>query len=104
MIDVRRLRLLLELSHRGTITAVADALGYTPPAVSQQLAALEREAGVPLLERAGRRVALTAAGSVLVRYAESFLAVLEEAAAALAASQAGLTGLLRIGAYPTAAH
>jgi DNA-binding transcriptional LysR family regulator len=104
MIDVRRLRLLLELSHRGTITAVADALGYTPSAVSQQLAALEREAGVPLLERAGRRVALTSAGAVLVRYAESVLAVLEEASAALAASRASLTGLLRIGAFPTAAH
>ena len=104
MIDVRRLRLLLELSHRGTITAVADALGYTPSAVSQQLAALEREAGVALLERAGRRVALTPAGSVLVRYAESVLAVLEEATAALAASRASLTGLVRIGAFPTAAH
>ena len=104
MIDVRRLRLLLELSHRGTITAVADALGYTPSAVSQQLAALEREAGVPLLERAGRRVALTSAGAVLVRYAESVLAVLEEATAALAASRDSLTGLLRVGAFPTAAH
>jgi DNA-binding transcriptional LysR family regulator len=104
MIDVRRLRLLSELSHRGTITAVADALAYTPSAVSQQLAALEREAGVPLLERSGRRVALTPAGAVLARYAESVLAVLEEAAAALAATRAGLSGRLRIGAFPSAAH
>lgn len=104
MIDVRRLRLLLELSHRGTVTAVAEAVGYTPSAVSQQLAALEREAGVPLLERAGRRVALTAAGVVLARYAESVLAVLEEASAALAATRASLAGLLRIGAFPTAAR
>jgi DNA-binding transcriptional LysR family regulator len=104
MIDVRRLRLLLELSRRGTITAVADALAYTPSAVSQQLAALEREAGVPLLERAGRRVALTAAGTVLVGYAESALAVLEEASAALAAARTSLTGPLRIGAFPTAAR
>src|SRR6516165_5276274 len=104
MIDVRRLRLLLELSRPGTITAVADALAYTPSAVSQQLAALEREAGVPLLERAGRRVALTAAGAVLVGYAESALAVLEEASAALAAARASLTGPLRIGAFPTAAR
>jgi len=72
--------------------------------VSQQLAALEREAGVPLLERAGRRVALTAAGAVLVGYAESALAVLEEASAALAAARASLTGPLRIGAFPTAAR
>ena len=102
MMDVRRLRLLLELDRRGTITAVADALTFTPSAVSQQLAALEREAGVPLLERAGRRVALTAAGSVLARYAESVFAVLEEASAALAATRDSLTGPLRIGAFPTA--
>ena len=104
MIDTRRLRLLLELSRRGTITAVADALAYTPSAVSQQLAALEREAGVPLLERAGRRVALTPAGTVLARYAQSVLAVLEEASAALAATRDSLTGPLRIGAFPTAAR
>ena len=104
MIDVRRLRLLFELSRRGTITAVADALAYTPSAVSQQLAALEREAGVPLLERAGRRVALTPAGTVLARYAESVFAVLEEASAALAATRASLAGRLRIGAFPSVAH
>ena len=104
MIDVRRLRLLLELARRGTITAAAEALAYTPSAVSQQLAALEREAGVPLLERTGRRVALTAAGVVLAGYAESVLAVLEEASAALAATRDGLTGPLRIGAFPSAAR
>jgi len=104
MIDVRRLRLLLELSRRGTITAVTDALSYTPSAVSQQLAALEREAGAPLLERAGRRVVLTPAGAILTRYAESVLAVLEEASAALAATRTSLAGPLRIGAFPTAAR
>jgi DNA-binding transcriptional LysR family regulator len=104
MIDVRRLRLLLELARRGTITAVADALAYTPSAVSQQLAALEREAGVPLLERAGRRVALTPAGTVLAGYAESVLATLEEASAALAATRDSVTGPLRIGAFPSAAR
>jgi DNA-binding transcriptional LysR family regulator len=104
MIEVRRLRLLLELSRRGTVTAVADALAYTPSAVSQQLAALEREAGVPLLERTGRRVALTPAGAVLAGYAESVLAVLEEASAALAATRDSLAGPLRIGAFPTAAR
>ena len=104
MIDVRRLRLLFELSRRGTITAVADALAYTPSAVSQQLAALEREAGVPLLERSGRRVALTPAGAVLARYGGSVLAVLEEASAALAATRASLTGRLSIGAFPSVAH
>jgi DNA-binding transcriptional LysR family regulator len=104
MMDVRRLRLLLELSHRGTITAVADALAYTPSAVSQQLAALEREAGVPLLEHIGRKVALTPAGTMLARYAESVVAVLEEASAALAATRDSLAGPLRIGAFTTAAR
>lgn len=104
MLDVRRLRLLLELARRGTITEAAAALAYTPSAVSQQLAVLEREAGVALLERAGRRVALTPAGAVLARYTESVLATLEEAAAAVAAAGTGVTGPLRIGAYPTAAR
>jgi DNA-binding transcriptional LysR family regulator len=104
MMDVRRLRLLLELSRRGTVTAVAEALAYTPSAVSQQLAALEREAGVPLLDHVGRRVALTPAGAVLARYAGSVIAVLEEASAALAATRASLTGPLRIGAFPSAAR
>jgi DNA-binding transcriptional ArsR family regulator len=58
MLDVRRLRLLSELSRRGTIAEVARAVGYTPSAVSQSLARLERELGVALLERDGRRVAL----------------------------------------------
>jgi DNA-binding transcriptional LysR family regulator len=104
MLDVRRLRLLLELARRGTVTAVADALAYTPSAVSQQLAALEREAGVPLLERTGRRVTLTPAGTVLAGYAESVCAVLEEASAALAATRDRLAGPLRIGAFPSAAR
>ena len=102
--DVRRLRLLLELSRRGTVTAVAEALAYTPSAISQQLAALEREAGVPLLDHVGRRVALTPAGAVLARYAESVLVLLEEASATLAATRAGLTGPLHIGAFPSAAR
>src|SRR5262245_66258690 len=69
MLDLRRLRLLHELHERGTIAAVADALRFTPSAVSQQLAVLEREAGVSLLERAGRGVRLTDAALVLVQHA-----------------------------------
>ena len=64
MLDLHRLRLLHELNARGTIAAVADALRFTPSAVSQQLAVLEREAGLPLLERAGRGVRLTDAALV----------------------------------------
>ena len=102
MLDVRKLLLLRELAHRSTIAAVAQALSYTPSAVSQQLAALERDAGVPLLQRTGRRVTLTPAGAALAGQTEEILALLERAAAGLAAAQASLAGPLRIGAFPTA--
>jgi len=102
MLDVRRLRLLRELALRGTIAAVADALRYTPSAVSQQLSTLEREAGVPLLERTGRRVTLTPAAHTLVRHTEDVLRRLEEAAADLAGARHGLAGPVRIGTFPTA--
>ncbi|MFI7549595.1 LysR family transcriptional regulator [Micromonospora sediminimaris] len=102
MLDVRRLRLLRDLYHLGTIANVAEAHTYTPSAVSQQLAALQREAGVALLERAGRRVTLTPTGEALVRHAEVVLAALEAADATLAAARGGLSGTVRIGAYPSA--
>ncbi|WP_433612776.1 LysR family transcriptional regulator [Prescottella agglutinans] len=102
MLDLRKLRLLRELAHRGTIAAVAEALSYTPSAVSQQIAALEREAGRPLLTRTGRRVSLTPAGAVLVEHTEAILADVERAEAALAASGTGLSGSVRLGAFPTA--
>ena len=104
MLDVRRLRLLRELAHRGTIAAVAEALAFTPSAVSQQLSALEREAGLPLLERTGRRVVLTPAGRTLVRHAEAVLEQLERAAAELAHARHGLAGPLRIGSFSSAAR
>jgi len=102
MLDARRLRLLHDLSRLGTIAAVANAHAYTPSAVSQQLSVLEREAGTPLLERSGRRVVLTPAGHVLVQHAENVLAELERTQAALASMRDGVTGPLRIGAFPTA--
>ncbi|MED7954110.1 MULTISPECIES: LysR substrate-binding domain-containing protein [unclassified Streptomyces] len=104
MLDVRRLRLLRELAHLGTIAAVAEALSFSPSAVSQQLSVLEKEAGVPLLERTGRRVALTPAGLNLVRHAEAVLERLEQADAELAHAREGLAGPLRIGTYPSAAR
>ena len=104
MLDVRRLRLLRELHERGTVTAVAEALAYTPSAVSQQLATLEREAGVPLLERDGRRLRLTDAGRGLVEHAEAILARLDLAEAELAAAAGDeVTGRVRVGAFQTAA-
>jgi DNA-binding transcriptional LysR family regulator len=102
MLDVRRLRLLRELARLGTIAAVAQAFSYTPSAVSQQLSALEREAGVPLVRHVGRRLALTPAGTDLADRTEAVLALLEEASAALAAARSELAGELRIGAFPTA--
>ncbi|MEV0643961.1 LysR family transcriptional regulator [Phytomonospora sp. NPDC050363] len=102
MLDVRRLRLLRDLARLGTIAAVAEAHTYSASAVSQQLAALQREAGVELLERTGRRVTLTPAGVSLVEHAETVLAALEAASATLAAARSGLRGTVRIGAFPTA--
>lgn len=104
MLDVHRLRLLRELAYRGTIAAVAQALSYTPSAVSQQLSALEREVGTALLERTPRQVRLTTAGRVLVDHAEQVLAALERAESALASTRQGLTGTLRLGAFPSAAR
>lgn len=103
MLDVRRLRLLRELHARGTIAAVADALQYTPSAVSQQLAVLERESGVALLERAGRGVRLTDAGERLVEHAEAVIARLEAAEADLAAG-GEVRGRVRVAAFQTAAR
>jgi DNA-binding transcriptional LysR family regulator len=104
MLDVRRLRLLRELARRGTIAAVAEALTFTASAVSQQLAVLEREAGVALLERTGRRVVLTPAGQALVEHADAVLERLEQASAELASAREGLGGPLRIGTFPSAAR
>lgn len=103
MLNLHQLRLLRELAHRGTIAAVADALSYSPSAVSQQLSLLERNAGVPLLERSGRRVALTPAGANLVRHAEVILERLETARTELAEGRE-VAGPLRLGIYPSAAR
>lgn len=102
MLDLRRLRLLRELARRGTITAVAEALSYSPSAVSQQLAALEKEAGVRLLEPAGRRVRLTPQGDLLVAHTEVLLEEMERAEAALAQSLNETVGTLRVAAFQTA--
>ncbi|MGB4779176.1 LysR family transcriptional regulator [Microbacterium sp.] len=102
MLDMKRLRLLWELHARGTITAVAEARNYSPSAVSQQLALLEREAGVPLLRRTGRTLELTAAGLALVAEAEDLLAGLERAEAALHSVREDVTGTVRVATFQTA--
>src|SRR5688572_19342099 len=103
MLDLRRLRLLSELSRRGTIAEVARAVGYTPSAVSQSLAQLEREAGLALLERDGRTVRLTPAARRLVLRANRVLAELDAAESELAAEHGGVRGEVVIGAFPSAA-
>jgi DNA-binding transcriptional LysR family regulator len=103
MLDLRRLRLLHELSRRGTVSAVAEALSYSPSTVSQQLKVLEREAGTALFEPAGRRVRLTDAALVLAGHAERLLAGAERAEADLAAAAAGaVAGVVRVGSFQTA--
>jgi DNA-binding transcriptional LysR family regulator len=103
MLDVRRLKLLSELSRRGTIAEVARVVGYSPSAVSQSLAQLEREIGVALLERDGRRVRLTPAATGLVARTDRVLAELDAAAAELAAEQGTVRGSVVVGAFPSAA-
>jgi DNA-binding transcriptional LysR family regulator len=103
MLDLRRLRLLHALSRYQTIAATAEALHLTAPAISQQLAALEREAGVRLLERNGRRLRLTEAGSILVAHAEILLDQMAAAEAAVAALDTQIAGVVRVGIFPSAA-
>jgi len=102
LLDLSRLRLLLELHRRGTITAVAQALSYSPSTVSQQLATLEREAGVRLLEPAGRRVRLTPQAELLVEHAKGLLEQVERAESALACAQDEIAGTLHVAAFQTA--
>jgi DNA-binding transcriptional LysR family regulator len=103
MLHLGRLRLLRELHERGTIAAVADALQFTPSAVSQQLAMLERETGVRLLERAGRGVRLTDAALVLTGHAEALLDRAARAEADLAAAAGTVAGRARIAGFESVA-
>jgi DNA-binding transcriptional LysR family regulator len=103
MLDLRRLRTLREVAVQGSISGAARALRFTPSAVSQQLTRLEREAGVPLLERRPSSVQLTDAGRVLVAHTEKILARLHEAEAEMRAVAKRGGGELRIASFPTAA-
>lgn len=82
---------------------MAEALAYSPSSVSQQLSELEREAGVPLLERAGRGVRLTDAAHVLVEHSEALLARVEQAEAELAAAAGAVVGTVRVACFQTGA-
>jgi len=102
MLDVRRLQVLRAVISSGSISAAARNLGYTPSAISQQLAALEREAGVDLLDRLGRGVRATPAGALLSQHAEALSAQLSKAEAELADLKAGRTGRLVVRYFATA--
>jgi DNA-binding transcriptional LysR family regulator len=102
MLNVIRLKVLKEVAYRGSFSAAAEALAYTQSAVSQQIAALESEAGMALLERHPRGVSLTAAGQTLVSHAEGILARVDAAEASLAAIAGLRGGRLRVASFPTA--
>lgn len=96
-VTIQQLRMLREVSIRGTIAAAAGELGYTPSAVSQQLSTVERTTGVAMLERVGRNVLLTDAGRELVAHAELVLRQMDAAAAAIERVQGEVAGTLRLG-------
>lgn len=103
LLDTRRLRLLHELSLRGTLAEVAEALHQSPSSVSQGLTQLEHEVGVPLLEKAGRRVRLTPAAEVLVEHTAAILERLELAASEVAAQRSEASGTVRLAVFQSAA-
>ncbi|SEQ77271.1 DNA-binding transcriptional regulator, LysR family [Lentzea albida] len=86
----------------GSITAAATNLGYTPSAISQQVAGLEKQAGMPLLERVGRGIRPTAAGRLLTEHAGRLAEQLAEAESALTALRNGCAGTLRVRYFATA--
>jgi DNA-binding transcriptional LysR family regulator len=104
LLNTNRLRILREVAARGTITAAAEALFLTPPAVSHQLAQLEREVGLPLLRRTARSVRLTDPGRRLVAHAEVILAECETALADVASYAAEVSGTVSISVFQTAAQ
>lgn len=102
MLNVTRLKILSEVAHRGSISAAAAELSYTQSALSQQIATLESEIGLALLERHPRGVSLTAAGQALVGHAEAILVRIEAAEEAMAAIAGLRGGRLRMASFPTA--
>ncbi|MCC3275237.1 LysR family transcriptional regulator [Arthrobacter sp. zg-Y20] len=103
MLDIRRLRLLRELKVRGTLASVATALNFSPSSVSQQLALLEKEVGVELLRKTGRRVTLTPQAEILVDHAARILDSMESAEADLAESLTTVAGTVRVAVFQSAA-
>jgi DNA-binding transcriptional LysR family regulator len=102
MLDVKQLRVLKAVAEHGSFSAAAEALSYTQPAISQQVAALEKQAGTTLVDRTSRGVRLTEAGLALVDHAEVVLARLAAAEAELEAMAGVRGGRVRLASFPTA--
>jgi DNA-binding transcriptional LysR family regulator len=102
MLDAKQLRVLKEVGEHGSFSAAAEALSYTQPAVSQQIAALEKRAGATLVDRTNRGVRLTDSGRALVDHAEVVLARLAAAEAELEAMAGIRGGRVRLASFPTA--
>jgi DNA-binding transcriptional LysR family regulator len=102
MLDVKQLRVLKAVAEHGSFSAAAEALSYTQPAISQQVAALEKQTGTTLVDRTSRGVRLTDAGSALVDHAEAVLARLAAAEAELEAMAGIRGGRVRLASFPTA--
>lgn len=100
--DVHALRVIKAISDEGSITAAAASLGYSQPALSQQMKRLERRLGVPVIERVGRRVRLTEAGRVLARHAPAVTTALDAAAGELAELRGLRAGRVRLVGFPSA--
>jgi DNA-binding transcriptional LysR family regulator len=98
----RRIRVLREVAQRGTVTGAAAGLHLTPSAVSQQIAALSRDLGVPLLEKTGRGVRLTGQAQVILQHASVVQAQFERARADLAAFADGARGSVAVAGFSTA--
>src|SRR3954447_19812118 len=102
MFDVKQLRVLKAVADHGSFSAAADALSYSQPAISQQIAALEKRAGTTLVDRGSRGVRLTDAGQALVEHAEVVIARLAAAEAELEAIAGIRGGRVRLASFPTA--
>lgn len=103
MLNIVRLRVLRELYHRKTLSAVAEALSYSTSAVSQQVRLLEKEVGARLVEPAGRRLQLTPQGMILVGHAEKILDLMERAESEVSTSLEQPRGVLRVAGFQSAA-
>jgi DNA-binding transcriptional LysR family regulator len=101
MVELKHLRVFKEVAERGSFSAAAEALNYTQPAVSQQIATLERQTGAKLVDRAPRGIQLTDAGRALLGHAEAVLARLAEAEAELEAIGSMRSGRVRLASFPT---